>query len=89
MATEEELEELMQQAAHAFEALLTLLCRDPVDVNGQVIPRDQATVDLIVTASARDKATLRNRGADNALRTLADLVGTTSGIAAVSIQIDD
>ena len=81
------LEQLMEQAVAAFEALLQLLCVDDVDVHPQLIPANPS-LDLIVSASPRDKATLRGQGADNALQTLADLIGTQSGLATVSIQLD-
>jgi hypothetical protein len=81
------LELLMEQAVDAFEALLALLCLDATDVHPQLIPANPS-LDLIVTASPRDRATLRGQGADNALQTLAALIGTQSGLATVSIQIE-
>jgi Trk K+ transport system NAD-binding subunit len=44
-------------------------------------------LDLVVTTSARDEATLRNAGADNAFAVLARVMGDQSGLATVSIQI--
>ncbi len=88
MADETELENLMEQASNAFEVLLAEICVDPVDVTGQVIA-DDARIDLLATTSARDRDALRDAGAVTGLRVLARLIGAKSGIAAMSIQIDD
>jgi hypothetical protein len=84
------IESLMHDAATALEQFLELLCLDKNEV--QIAPSlsqsdEEVFLDLVVTTSARDGATLRNGGADNAFAALARIMGDQRGLATISIQI--
>lgn len=82
------LERLMQDATRAVEQFVELLCIDESKVAPSLSQSgSEVLLDLVVTTSARDEATLRNGGADNAFAVLARLIGGRSGLATVSIQI--
>ena len=82
------LERLLQDATHALEQMLRLLCLDDSKVAPSLSQSGtEVLLDLVVTASARDETRLRNAGADNAFAVLARLLGDQSGLATVSIQI--
>lgn len=83
------IERLLQEVVAALDHLMDLLCLDPTHVSGSLSESGGLrSVDIVVAASDRDEQALRAQGADVALATLATLIGSQSGLAAVSIQIE-
>jgi hypothetical protein len=82
------IEQLMHDLVTACEALLHILCRDSFAIHPSLITASD-TLDLVATVSIGDAGVLRQSGADIALDILAGVVRTRSGVARVSIQIDE
>jgi hypothetical protein len=84
------LERLMHDTTTALEQFFRVLCidRDSISVAPSLSQAGtDVLLDVVVTTSPRDEETLRNAGADNALATLAGVIGSQSGLAIVSIEI--